>query len=109
MDTADTVALLRTDIAGLRNDISGMRQDIGILEAKADAVEAWRVRYLAQEDQVIGKLFTKVDKLMTGLNDMRADLARIRGERDAERRISVMIISLLSAVSGGLCARLFHG
>jgi hypothetical protein len=109
MDTADTVALLRTDIAGLRNDISGMRQDIGILEAKADAVEAWRVRYLAQEDQVISKLFTKVDKLMAGLNDMRTDLARIRGERDAERRISVMIISVLSAVCGGLCARLFNG
>ncbi|MBB5373651.1 hypothetical protein [Acidocella aromatica] len=109
MDTADTVALLRTDIAGLRNDISGIRQDIGILEAKADAVEAWRIRYLAQEDQVVGKLFTKVDELMAGLNDMRADLARIRGERDAERRISVMIISLLSAVCGGLCARIFHG
>lgn len=109
MDTADTVALLRMDISGLRNDISGIRQDIGILEAKSDAVEVWRVRYLAQEDQVIGKLFTKVDKLMAGLNDMRADLARIRGERDAERRIGVMIISVLSAVCGGLCARLFHG
>jgi len=40
---------------------------------------------------------------------MRADLARMRGERDAERRVSMMIISVLSAVCGGLCARLFHG
>lgn len=105
----DTVALLRTDIAGLRNDISGIRQDIGILEAKADALETWRVRYLAQEDLVIGKLFAKVDELVMGLSDMRADLARMRGERDAERRVSTMIISVLSAACGGLCARLFHG
>ncbi len=108
MDT-DTVALLRADIAGLRNDISGIRQDIGILEAKADSLETWRVRYLAQEDLVIGKLFGKIDDLVTGLSDMRADLARMRGERDAERRVSMMIISVLSAVCGGLCARLFHG
>ena len=108
MDT-DTVALLRTDIAGLRNDVSGIRQDIGILEAKADALETWRVRYLAQEDLVIGKLFAKIDELVMGLSDMRADLARMRGERDAEWRISMMIISVLSAVCGGLCARLFHG
>ncbi|MGO9816548.1 MAG: hypothetical protein ACLPJJ_10200 [Acidocella sp.] len=108
MDT-DNVALLRTDIAGLRNDISGIRQDIGILEAKADSLETWRVLYLAQEDLVIGKLFGKIDELVTGLSDMRADLARMRGERDAERRISMMIISVLSAVCGGLCARLFHG
>lgn len=109
MDTAETVSLLRTDIAGLRNDISVIKQDIGILEAKSDAVEAWRVRYLAQEDQIISKMFAKIDKLMVGLNDMRADLARIRGERDAERRISIMIISVLSAVCGGLCTSLFHG
>jgi len=108
MDT-DTVALLRTDIAGLRNDISGIRQDIGILEAKADALETWRVRYLAQEDLIIGKLFSKIDELVMGLSDMRADLARMRGERDAERRVSMMIISVLSAACGGLCARLFHG
>jgi hypothetical protein len=109
MDTAETVALLRTDIAGLRNDISVIKQDIGILEAKTEAVETWRVRYLAQEDQTVNKMFVKIDKLMISLNDMRADLARIRGERDAERRIGVMIISVLSAMCGGLCARLLHG
>ncbi len=105
----DEVALLRSDIAGLRNDINGIRQEIGVLEVKADALETWRVRYLAQEDQVIGKLFSKVDELVSGLSDMRADLSRIRGERDAERRVGVMVISLLSAACGGLITRLFHG
>ncbi|NNM56563.1 hypothetical protein [Acidocella sp.] len=108
MDT-DSVAVLRLDIAGLRNDVNGIRQDIGVLEAKADSLEAWRIRYLAQEDQVIGKLFNKVDELVMGLSDMRADIARIRGERDAERRMSVAIISLLSAACGGLIASLLHG
>jgi hypothetical protein len=103
------VALLRSDIAGLRNDVSAIRQDIGVLEAKADALEVWRVRYLAQEDQVIGKLFAKVDELVSGLSDMRADLSRIRGEREAERRIGMVVISLLSAACGGLMESLFHG
>jgi hypothetical protein len=105
----EAVAVLRSDIAGLRSDVSGIRQDIGILEAKADSLETWRVRYLAQEDQVIGKLFTKVDELVSGLSEMRSDLSRIRGERDAERRTSMMIVSLLSAACGGLIASLFHG
>lgn len=105
----ESVALLRSDIAGLRSDVTGIRQDIGMLEAKADSLEAWRIRYLTQEDQVIGKLFGKVDELVAGLSDMRADLSRIRGERDAERRISMMVISLLSAACGGLIASLFHG
>lgn len=105
----EEIALLRSDVSGLRNDISAIRQDIGILEAKADSLETWRVRYLAQEDQVIGKLFAKVDELVSGLSDMRSDLARIRGERDAERRMSMMLISLLSAACGGLGASLFHG
>ena len=105
----DAVAVLRSDIAGLRNDVSAIRQDIGILEAKADSLESWRVRYLTQEDQVIAKLFGKVDELVSGLSDMRADLSRIRGERDAERRTSMMLISLLSAACGGLIASFFHG
>ncbi len=105
----DSIVLLRGDIAGLRNDITAMRQDIGILEAKADSLETWRVRYLAHEDQVISKLFSKVDELVAGLSDMRADLSRIRGERDAERRMSMMLVSVLSAACGGLAASLFHG
>ena len=80
-----------------------------MLEAKADSLESWRVRYLTQEDQIFEKLFTKVDELVSGLSDMRADLSRIRGERDAERRASMMLISVLSAVCGGLGASLFHG
>lgn len=105
----NSVAVLRSDIAGLRNDVNGIRQEIGILEAKVDSLESWRVRYLVQEDQIIGKLFGKVDELVSGLSDMRSDLARIRGERDAERRASMMIVSLLSAACGGLIASLFHG
>lgn len=106
---SDSVAVLRSDIAGLRNDVSGIRQDIGILETRADSLEAWRVRYLSQEDQVISKLFGKVDELVAGLGEMRSDISRMRGERDAERRISMMIVSLLSAACGGLIANLFHG
>lgn len=106
---SDSVAVLRSDISGLRNDVAGIRQDLGVLEAKAESLETWRVRYLVQEDQVITKLFGKVDELVAGLSDMRSDLSRIRGERDAERRMSMMIISLLSAACGGLIASLFHG
>jgi hypothetical protein len=105
----EAIALLRSDIAGLRNDVTAIRQDIGVLETKSDSLEAWRVRYLVQEDQVINKLFAKVDELVAGLGDVREDLSRIRGERDAERRISMMLISLLSAACGGLAASLFHG
>jgi hypothetical protein len=105
----EAIALLRSDIAGLRIDVSAIRQDVGILEAKADSLEAWRVRYLAQEDQVINKLFAKVDELVAGLGEVREDLSRSRGERDAERRMSMMLISLLSAVCGGLATTLFHG
>jgi hypothetical protein len=100
---------LRTDITALRADIAGIRQDVGALEAKADSLEAWRVRYLMQEDQLIGKLFAKIDELVASLSDMRADISRIRGERDAERRTSMMLISILSAAVGGLLANLFHG
>jgi len=106
---SDSMALLRTDIAGLRNDVSEIRQEMGVLEAKADSLEAWRVRYLAQEDQVIGKLFAKVDELVTGLSDMRSDISRMHGERDAERRASLMIVSVLSAACGGLLASIWHG
>ena len=105
----DLVTALRTDLAGIKNDISAVRQDIRVLEAKAESLETWRVRYLAQEDQVVAKIFTKVDELVGGLADMRADLCRIRGERDAERRLSFMIVSILSAVCGGLVTSLFHG
>lgn len=100
---------LRADLGALRQDVNAVRQDIGVLEARADSLEAWRVRYLVQEDQVIAKLFSKVDELVMSFSDLRADVARIRGERDAERRTSMMIISLLSAACGGLVASLFHG
>ncbi|OYV37437.1 MAG: hypothetical protein B7Z80_12850 [Rhodospirillales bacterium 20-64-7] len=86
---SDFVAILRADIAALRSDVNGIRQDIGVLETKADSLEA--------------------DELVSGLGTLRADIARIRGERDAERRTSLMIISVLSAACGGLIASLFHG
>jgi hypothetical protein len=105
----EAIALLRGDIAGLRHDVAALRQDVGILETKADSLEAWRIRYLTQEDQIINKLFGKIDELVAGLGNVRTDLSRTRGERDAERRISVMVISLLSAACGGLVTSLFHG
>lgn len=106
---SEAIALLRGDIAGLRHDVSVLQQDVGILETKSDSLEAWRVRYLAQEDQVLNKLFAKIDELVAGLGDVRTDLSRTRGERDAERRMSMMLISLLSAACGGLATSLFHG
>jgi outer membrane murein-binding lipoprotein Lpp len=108
MDT-DNVSVLRTDIAGLRNDISAIRQEIGVLEAKADSLEVWRTHYLTQEDQTVAKLFAKIDELVAAMSDMRADVSRISGEREAERRVSMMIISLLSAACGGLIASAVHG
>jgi hypothetical protein len=33
----------------------------------------------------------------------------MRGEREAERRASMMIVSVLSAACGGLLASLLHG
>lgn len=105
----DLFGALRSDIAGIRVDMNAMRQDIGVLEAKAESLEVWRIRYLAQEDQVVAKIFEKVDELVKGLSDMRADLFRIRGERDAERRAGLVIVSLLSAICGGLTTSLFHG
>jgi hypothetical protein len=108
MDT-DSIMMLRTDILALRSEVTAILQDIGVLEAKSDSLEAWRVRYLVQEDQLISKLFAKIDELVMSLSDMRAEISRIRGERDAERRASTMIISLLSAACGGLIASLFRG
>lgn len=105
----ETFGALRLEVTGIRNEMSTMRQEISVLEAKAESLEVWRVRYLAQEDQIVAKIFSKVDELVGGLSDVRADLFRIRGERDAERRASLMIVSILSAVCGGLATSLFHG
>ena len=105
----DALSVLRGEVVAARNDVSNIRQDVGGLQAKADSLEAWRVRYLVQEDQVISKLFGKIDELCKDLADMRADLSRVRGEREAERRTSMMIVSALSATCGGLLASLFHG
>jgi len=97
-----------SELSALRGDLMMIRQDLGVLDARADALENWRERYLTQDDQVVGKLFTKVDELVAALGGMRADLARMRGERDAEGRITIAIIGLLSALSGGLATNLFH-
>lgn len=105
----DAVGLLRGDVIAARNEVTNIRQEIGGLQAKADSFEAWRLRYLVQEDQMIDKVFSKIDELMKDLADMRADLSRVRGEREAERRTSMMIVSVLSATCGGLLASLFHG
>jgi ribosomal 50S subunit-associated protein YjgA (DUF615 family) len=104
----DSVTLLRTDIAALRGDFAKIRQDLSVLDARTDALENWRERYLAQEDQVFDKVFAKVDQLVAALSEMRADLSRIRGERDAERRMTITVISLLSAICGGLATNFLH-
>ncbi len=106
---SDEVAVLQADMAALRADMIGMRQELNMLETNADTFEAWRARYLVQGDQVTAKLFAKIDELVTALSDVRADLARIRGEREAERRNSLALVSVLSAACGGLAGTFFHG
>ncbi|HQT63927.1 MAG: hypothetical protein B7Z75_03910 [Acidocella sp. 20-57-95] len=105
----ENIALLRSDVAGMRADLMRVRQDIGVLDARADALENWRERYLSQEELVVGKLFTKVDELVASLSAMRADVSRMGGERDAEGRITIAIVGLLSALCGGLATNIFHG
>jgi hypothetical protein len=108
MDNED-IAVLQADMAALRADMIGMRQELGMLGSQADMLEAWRVRYLVQGDQVTAKLFAKIDELVAALSDVRSDLSRIRGEREAERRNSLALVSVLSAACGGLAGALFHG
>jgi hypothetical protein len=105
---SDSVAQFRSDIAVIRGDVGRVSQEQGVLDGRVGALETWRERYLAQEDLVFAKLFLKVDDLTAMLSELRAELARMRGERDAERRAAVTIISLLSALSGGLAANFFH-
>jgi hypothetical protein len=50
MDT-QSMAILTAEFGALRADMIGIRQDIGMLEAKTDSIEAWRTRYLMQEDR----------------------------------------------------------
>jgi ribosomal 50S subunit-associated protein YjgA (DUF615 family) len=102
------VALLRSDVAAMRGDIAKFRQDYVVLDARVDALENWRERYLSQEDQVFSKLFTKVDELTAALSELRVQLSHMGGERDAERRVTIMIVSLLSALCGGLAANILH-
>jgi len=105
---SEAVALLRADIGAMRGDLGRVAQEQVVLDARVGALESWRERYLAQEDQVFAKLFLKVDDLTAALSELRAELSRMRGERDAERRATMTIVSLLSALSGGLAANFFH-
>jgi hypothetical protein len=105
---SDSVTLLRSDIGSVRGDLGRVTQEQGVLDARVGALETWRERYLAQEDQVFAKLFLKVDDLTAALSALQAELARMRGERDAERRTALTVVSLLSALCGGLAANFFH-
>lgn len=105
---AQTLGALQSEISAVRGDLMMIRQDLGVLDARADALENWRERYLTQEDQVVAKLFTKIDELVAGLSGMHAEMARLRGERDAEGRVTMAIIGLLSALCGGLATNIFH-
>jgi hypothetical protein len=104
----ESVSLLRSDVAAMRGDVGKSRQDYSVLDARVDALENWRERYLVQQDQVLAKLFSKADELTAALSEFRANLSRIIGERDAERRMTMTIVSLLSALCGGLAADFFH-
>jgi len=108
MSRDESDAALHAEVSAMRGDMMRIRQDLGVLDARADALENWRERYLTQEDQMLAKLFSKVDELVANLGGLRADLARIRGERDAEGRVTVAIIGLLSALCGGLATNIFH-
>jgi ribosomal 50S subunit-associated protein YjgA (DUF615 family) len=105
---SDSVAFMQADVAAMRGDIGKSRQDYSVLDARVDALENWRERYLAQEDKVLEKLFSKIDELTAALSEFRANLSRLRGERDAERRVTIMIVSLLSALCGGVATNFLH-
>jgi hypothetical protein len=105
---SESVSHLRSEIAALRGDAGKFRQDFGVLDARIDALENWRERYLAQEDQVFAKLFAKVEELTAALSGLRSELSRMGGERDAERRVTMTIVSLLSALCGGLATNFLH-
>jgi hypothetical protein len=105
---SDSVVSLRADIGTMRGDLGRVSQDQSGLDARIGALETWRDRYLLQADQIFAKLFLKVDELTAALSALRSELARMRGERDAERRVTMTVVSLLSALSGGLAADFFH-
>jgi ribosomal 50S subunit-associated protein YjgA (DUF615 family) len=105
---SESVSLLRSDVAAMRGDIGKSRQDYSVLDARVDALENWRERYLAHDDQVVAKLFAKVDELTAALSEFRSNLSHLSGERAAERRVTMTIVSLLSALCGGLAANFLH-
>jgi hypothetical protein len=39
-----------SELSALRGDLMMIRQDLGVLDARADALENWRERYLTQDD-----------------------------------------------------------
>jgi len=108
MTEAESVSLLRSDIAAMRGDVGGFRRSIGVLDARVDALENWRERYLAQEDKTFAKLFEKVDELTAAVSELRSQLSRMGGERDAERRLTMTVVSILSALCGGLATNFLH-
>ena len=108
MTEPESVSLLRSDIAAMRGDIGSFRQSCGVLDARVDALENWRERYLAQEDKTFTKLFEKVDELTAAISELRSQLSRMGGERDAERRLTMTVVSILSALCGGLATNFIH-
>jgi len=108
MTEMETVSLLRSDIAAMRGDVGSFRQSCGVLDARVDALENWRERYLAQEDKTFTKLFEKVDELTAAISQIRSQLSRMGGERDAERRLTMTVVSILSALCGGLATNFIH-
>lgn len=112
---SETIAMLRGDIAQLRTefgemhrDVSAIRRDQSEIEARHTALESWRDRFVVQEDLVIGKLFGKTDELLKCLAGLQAELAGLRGERDAGQRVTMMIVGLLSAACGGLATSILQ-
>jgi len=108
MNEAESVSLLRSDIAAMRADAGSFRQNFGVLDARIDALENWRERYLAQEDKTFAKLFEKVDELTAAISELRSQLSRLGGERDAERQLTMTVVSILSALCGGLATNFIH-
>jgi hypothetical protein len=78
------------------------------VEAKVEGLEAWRGFYLEQENLVIDRIFKRLDEVFALVASVRADLSRIAGEREAERRITMMAIGVLSAATGALIAHFFR-
>lgn len=115
MIAPETVTMLRDDIAQLRNDfitlygeLAATRRDMAATEARYAALEAWRDRFITQDDTINGKSLTKTDELFRELANFQAELSQFRGEQLAAHRVTVTLVGLLAAAVGSIITHILN-